>query len=63
MDLARTAAELRRDREEISVGLLDVILRRIWIEAQAAAMTERIPTERALRRILAEERRKGVGEE
>jgi hypothetical protein len=63
MELARTAAELRRDREEISVKLLDVVLRRIWIEAQAAAMTERISTERALRRILAEERGKSVSEE
>jgi hypothetical protein len=63
MELARAAAELRRDREEISVQLLDVVLRRIWIEAQAAAMTERISTERALRRILAEERERSVGEE
>jgi hypothetical protein len=33
------------------------VLRRIWIEAQAAAMTERIATERALRRILEAEQR------
>lgn len=62
IDLATEAAELRRDREEISVQLLDVVLRRIWIEAQAIAMTERIPTERALNRILEEEREMGVRE-
>jgi hypothetical protein len=57
LGLATEAAELRRDREEISVKLMDVVLRRIWIEAQAAAMTERIATERALRRILEAEQR------
>jgi hypothetical protein len=62
LDIATEAAELRRDREEISVGLMDVILRRIWIEAQAAAMTERIPTAEALRRILRNEREQWRGE-
>ena len=56
LDLAGLAAELRRVREGISVGLLDVVLRRIWIETQAAAMEERISFETALRRILAQER-------
>jgi hypothetical protein len=56
IDLASRAAELRRVREGISVGLLDVVLRRIWIETQAAAMDERITFEAALARILAEER-------
>ena len=56
LDLAGLAAELRRVREGISVGLLEVVLRRIWIETQAAAMEERISFETALRRILAAER-------
>ena len=56
LGLARRAAELRRVREGVSVGLTEVVLRRIWIETQAAAMEERIPFERALRRILEEER-------
>ena len=63
LDLAGRAAELRRVREGISVGALDVVLRRIWIETQAAAMQERIPFERALRRILAEERERMLEEE
>jgi hypothetical protein len=56
LDVARLAAELRRVREGISVALLDVVLRRIWIETQAAAMEERIGFETALERILAHER-------
>jgi hypothetical protein len=54
-DLALRAAELRRTREGISVGLLDVVLRRIWIEAQADAMESRIGFDTALHRILADE--------
>jgi hypothetical protein len=53
---ARRAAELRRVREGISVGALEVVLRRVWIETQAAAMNERIPFATALQRILEEER-------
>lgn len=62
IDLARRAAELRRVREGISVGLVEVVLRRIWIESQAAAMEERIPFRRALERILAEERERVLEE-
>jgi hypothetical protein len=38
LPLARRAAELRRTREGQAVGLMDVVLREVWIEAQAAAM-------------------------
>jgi hypothetical protein len=62
LDLARRAAELRRVREGISVGLLDVVLRRIWIETQAAAMDERITFAAALGRILALERERMLDE-
>jgi hypothetical protein len=62
LDLAGRAAELRRVREGISVGLLEVVLRRIWIETQAAAMEERISFEAALSRILAEERERMLEE-
>jgi len=62
LDLAHRAAELRRVREGISVGMLGVVLRRIWIETQAAAMDERIPFETALRRILESERERVLEE-
>lgn len=62
LDLARRAAELRRVREGLSVGVIEVILRRIWIETQAAAMEERIPFEQAMRRILHEERERMLEE-
>lgn len=55
LDLAARAAELRRTREGISVGMTDAILRRIWIEAQADAMTRRVDFGEALESILAEE--------
>lgn len=41
LPMAQRAAELRRTRELQPVGLADVVLREIWIEAQAAAMTDR----------------------
>lgn len=49
--LARRVAELRRTREGQAVGLMDVVLREIWIEAQAAAMTDRTDWDTALRAI------------
>jgi hypothetical protein len=52
---ARRVAELRREREGLNVGLLDVVLRRVWIEAQARAMTERIDWARAMEAVLREE--------
>jgi hypothetical protein len=51
LPLARHAAELRRTREGQAVGLLDVVLREIWIEAQAAAMNDRADWETSLRAI------------
>jgi hypothetical protein len=56
MPLASTVAELRRDRERLSVGLLDVVLRRVWIDAQAEAMTHRVEFRAALESLLARER-------
>jgi hypothetical protein len=55
-DLAERAAELRRTREGVSVRLMDSVLRRVWIEAQAEAMEQRVSWEAALRRILEAER-------
>lgn len=63
LPLAAQAAELRRNREGLSVGLVDVVLRRIWIEAQTAAMSRRIGFDQALDEILAVERRKAWEEE
>lgn len=62
LDLASRVAEARRDREGLSLGLMDVVLRRVWIEAQAAAMGERVSFERALERLLEEEVRRGLVE-
>lgn len=55
LPLARRVAELRRDREGLSLGLLEVVLRRVWIETQAIAMDERVRFDEALGRLLAEE--------
>jgi hypothetical protein len=63
LDLAHRAAELRRVREGISVPMLDAVLRRVWIEAQAIAMEERVDFRPALERILQEERSRLLGEE
>jgi hypothetical protein len=51
LPLARRAAELRRTREGQAVGLTEVVLREVWIEAQAAAMTAGTGWEAALARI------------
>ncbi|HEU0300098.1 MAG TPA: hypothetical protein VFR37_11600 [Longimicrobium sp.] len=56
LPLARQVAELRRTREGQAVGLLDVVLREIWIEAQAAAMHDRTDWETALAAIARRER-------
>lgn len=56
LELATRIAEVRRDREGISVGLLDVVLRRVWIEAQAEAMQERVGFDEALARLMERER-------
>jgi hypothetical protein len=51
LPLARRVAELRRTREGQAVGLMDVVLREVWIEAQVAAMTDRTSWDAALREI------------
>lgn len=51
LPLARRTAEMRRTREGQAVGLMDVVLREIWIEAQASAMTDRTDWDTALRAI------------
>jgi hypothetical protein len=56
LTLARRTAELRRTREGQAVGLMDVVLREIWIEAQAAAMTDRTDWRTALEDIARRER-------
>ncbi|MDB4950173.1 MAG: hypothetical protein JWM27_2822 [Gemmatimonadetes bacterium] len=55
LPLARRAAELRRTREALAVPLLPVVMRQLWIEAQALAMAERLTWEDALRSVLAHE--------
>lgn len=51
LPLARRTAELRRTREGQAVGLMDVVLREVWIEAQAAAFTDRTSWDTALQAI------------
>ena len=55
LPLARRAAELRRVREGQAVGLFDVVLREVWIEAQAHAMGQRTDWEHALGEVLRRE--------
>ena len=54
---ASRIAELRRDRERLAVGLMEVVMRRVWIQAQAMAMADRISFEAALERMLVREQR------
>jgi len=54
---AEQIAEMRRDREGLSLGVADVVLRRVWIEAQAMAMAERISFARAVERLMQTELR------
>jgi hypothetical protein len=56
LPLARTVAEMRRDSEGLSLGLFEVVLRRVWIEAQALAMADRVEFADALRVLLDRER-------
>ena len=62
LPLARHVAELRRTREGLAVSLLPVVLRRVWIEAQAEAMLARRPWEAALRGLLREEQQRAYEE-
>ena len=55
LSLAERIAELRRVREGLPAGARDVLLRGIWNEAQARAMSERVPWERALLETLEDE--------
>jgi hypothetical protein len=55
LPLARRVAEMRRTREGLGVSLLGVVMRQIWIDAQATAMSERVTFEEALRRTMREE--------
>lgn len=63
LPLARRAAELRRTREGLGVSLLDVVLRELWIQAQARAMSERVTWEAALRETLADEEARMYGDD
>lgn len=63
LPLAQHVAELRRMREGLAVSLLPVVLRRVWIEAQADAMLGRTEWEPALRGILREEQRRAYEDE
>lgn len=56
LPLAERAAEMRIQREELSTRLLDVVLREIWIEAQAIAMDQRLDWTGALERIVEDEK-------
>lgn len=57
LDVAGRAAELRRTREGLGVSLTDVVLRGIWMDAQARAFTEGVSWEQALRETLEAEQR------
>lgn len=57
LPLARRAAELRRAREGFSQGVTEVVLRRLWIEAQAMAMADRLTFGEALARMVEREER------
>jgi hypothetical protein len=59
LPLAHRIAELRRDREALSIGLLEVVLRRVWIETQAYAMDRRVPFEVAMKHVLEQELERG----
>lgn len=61
--LARRAAELRRMREGLPAAAMEVVLRGVWNQAQAAAMDRRIGFEEALLEVEAEERRRLYEEE
>ncbi|HEX8907344.1 MAG TPA: hypothetical protein VF771_21005 [Longimicrobiaceae bacterium] len=57
LPVATRAAELRRTREGLAVSLADVVLRGIWIDAQARAFDEGVSWEQALREVLEAEER------
>ncbi len=55
IELATRVAELRMEREALSPRVGDVVLREIWIEAQALAMDRRVTFEAALEILRLEE--------
>lgn len=55
LDDARLAANLRIEREDLSIRLEEVVLREIWIEAQALAMESRMTFAEAIRRLIRDE--------
>ncbi len=63
LPLARRVAEMRRTREGLGVPLLGVVMRQIWIEAQATAMSERVSFHEALTRARRDEERRMYDED
>ena len=57
LDVATRAAELRRMREGLAPSVLEVVLRGIWITAQARAFDEGVTWAQALRETLDDEMR------
>ncbi len=57
LPLLERAAELRRMREGVSLGLIPLLLRRIWIEAQAHSMNESVDFKAGAEWVLAREKR------
>jgi hypothetical protein len=58
LGFAEQATELRLQREDLSRGLREVIMREIWIEVQAMAMERRLTFGQAMDRILTGETEK-----
>jgi hypothetical protein len=57
LPLAERAAEMRRTREGLGVALADVVMRGIWIQAQARTFRDGVSWEEALREVLHAEQR------
>jgi hypothetical protein len=55
LETARRAADLRIEREGLSIRLVDVVLREVWIEAQARAMEVGTTFEAAIAEVYAGE--------
>lgn len=58
LDLATLATQRRLDREGLSARIFDVVLREVWIEAQALAMDRRIGFAEALEMVREDEIRR-----
>lgn len=57
LPIAMRAAEMRRTREGLGVGTIDVVLRELWIDAQVRAYDEGVSWETALTESLEREQR------